>query len=77
MGEDVNWYVEKLIHTPIQAYHGDIDEVVSVYESVGIVASIDRKGGHAALKLFHGVNHNAWEYAYNDELVEWFIKHSL
>ena len=76
-GQGVNWYAEKLIHTSVQAYHGDIDEVVSVHESVEMVASINRKGGHATLKLFHGVNHNAWEYAYNDELVEWFLNFKI
>ncbi len=72
-GQGVNWYAGKLINMPVQAYHGDIDNIVSVHESVEMVASINRWGGHATLRIFHGVKHNAWDYAYNDEMVEWFL----
>lgn len=76
-GQGINWYAGKLINKPVRVYHGDIDEVVSVHESVEMVSSINRKGGHATLKLFHGVKHNAWDYAYENEMVEWLMQHSL
>ena len=76
-GQGINWYAGKLINKPVRVYHGDIDEVVSVHESVEMVSSINRKGGHATLKLFHGVKHNAWDYAYENEMVEWFMQYSL
>lgn len=76
-GEGINWYAKKLINTPIRAFHGDIDDAVSPHESLEMVSSINRNGGHAELVLLHGVKHNAWEYAYNDDLVKWFIKHKL
>ena len=76
-GQGINWYAGMLINMPVKAYHGDIDPTVSVHESVEMVASINRKGGHATLEIFHGVQHNAWSYAYNDDMVEWLLSHSL
>lgn len=76
-GEGINWYASNLIHTPVRAYHGDIDDVVSPHESLEMVSSINKHGGNAELVLFRGVNHNAWEYAYNDDLTEWFMKYNL
>lgn len=76
-GEGISWYAEKLTKTPIFAFHGDIDGVVSPHESLEMVSGINKRGGNARLVLFPGVKHNAWDYAYNDELVEWFMTHSL
>lgn len=76
-GQGINWYAGKLINMPVRVYHGDIDEVVSVHESVEMVSSINRKGGNATLKLFHGVKHNAWDYAYTDEMIEWLMQYPL
>ncbi|MBQ9112936.1 MAG: prolyl oligopeptidase family serine peptidase [Clostridia bacterium] len=76
-GQGINWYAGKLTDMPVRVYHGDIDEVVSVHESVEMVSSINRKGGHATLKLFHGVKHNAWDYAFEDEMVEWLLQYPI
>ena len=51
--------------------------MISVHESVEMVASINRKGGHATLELFHGVKHSAWTYAYTDKMVEWLLQYPL
>lgn len=76
-GEGISWYAEKLTSIPIVAFHGDIDSTVSPHESLEMVSSINKRGGHAKLILFPGVKHNAWDYAYNDELVSCFMKHTL
>lgn len=73
-GEGICWYAEKLVDIPIRAFHGDIDDVVSPHESLSMVSAINKRGGNASLTLFPGVNHNAWDYAYNDELVSWFME---
>lgn len=75
-GQGINWYAGKLTQMPIRAYHGDIDDIVSPHESLEMVSSINRRGGHATLTLLHGIKHNAWEYAYTDELVAWFMEQS-
>ena len=77
MRRGISWYAEKLTSIPIVAFHGDIDSTVSPHESLEMVSSINKRGGHAKLILFPGVKHNAWDYAYNDELVSWFMKHTL
>lgn len=75
-GEGISWYAEKLVNIPIRASHGDIDNVVSPHESLAMVSAINQRGGNASLTLFPGVGHNAWDYAYNDELVSWLMSHS-
>ena len=76
-GEGISWYSARLTNTPIRAFHGDIDDTVSPHQSLAMVSSINKRGGRAELVLFHGVKHNSWDYAYNDDLVAWFMKHSL
>ena len=76
-GEGIAWYGEKLANTPVHAFHGDIDEVVSPHESLAMVASINKRGGNAKLTLYHGVKHDAWNYAYDGELLNWFLQHAL
>ena len=75
-GESINWYADNLKNIPVQAYHGDIDHIVSIHESVEMVSKINSCGGNASLKIYHGVKHNAWDYAYNDEMVEWLLDKS-
>ena len=76
-GAGIEWYGGKLAKTPVRAFHGDVDETVSPHESLSMVANINKNGGNATLTLFHGVKHNAWDYAYNDDLIEWFLEQSL
>ncbi|MBE6577298.1 MAG: phospholipase [Ruminococcaceae bacterium] len=76
-GQGINWYAHKLADLPVHAYHGDIDSIVSVHESVEMVSSINRKGGNAVLTLYHGVKHNAWDYAYDQKMIDWLLQHKL
>ena len=76
-GEGISWYGEKLVKIPIKAFHGDIDDAVSPHASLAMVSKINKLGGKASLTLYPGVKHNAWDYAYNDELIEWFDLQSL
>ena len=75
-GSGIGWYAEKLIDTPVRAFHGDIDNIVSPHESLEMVSSINRRGGSAELILFHGAKHNISAMAYNDDLLKWFMSHS-
>ena len=76
-GQGIDWYAAKLKHTPVYAFHGDIDPTVCVHESVSMVSNINQHGGNAKLKLLHGVKHDAWNYAYDDELIDWFMQYTL
>jgi len=76
-GEGITWYGEKFIDKPVRTFHGDIDSTVSPHESLEMVSSINKRGGHAELILFPCVKHDAWNYAYKDELVDWLMSHKL
>ena len=75
-GEGISWYGGRLSELPIRAFHGDSDTVVSPHQSLAMVSAINRysKKGNASLTLFPGVEHNSWDPAYNDELIEWFLE---
>ena len=77
-GTGVYWYGEQLIHKPVWAFHGDVDEVVPPEESLSMIRSINKRGGKARLTLFHGVGHDSWVGAYEgDVLMKWLTEKSL
>ncbi len=75
-GEGITWYGSSLANIPIKAFHGDIDDVVSPHASLEMVSRINKSGGKASLTLFPGVKHNAWDYAYDRKLIDWFAEQS-
>jgi predicted peptidase len=76
-GSGVYWFGYALKDVPVLAYHGDCDEVVPVMDSVQMVKSVNRHGGHAELRILHGVDHDAWNVAYEgDELYTWLLSHT-
>ena len=36
--------------------------------------SLKKANKDVKLTVFPGVDHNAWDYAYNDELISWILK---
>lgn len=75
-GSGIYWLGYALKDVPVLAYHGDCDEVVPVMESVQMVKSVNRNGGHAEIRILHGVGHDAWNVAYEgDELYTWLFAH--
>lgn len=76
-GSGIYWLGGALKNVPVLAYHGDCDEVVPVMDSVQMVKSVNRNGGHAELRILHGVGHDAWNVAYEgDELYTWLLSHT-
>ncbi len=70
------WYGEVLVHTPVKMFHGDCDEVIPVDDSMAMLKSINKRGGHAELEICYGLGHNAWDVAYaGDDLVQWFLSY--
>ncbi len=73
-GTGIYWYGEVLVNTPVYMYHGDCDPTVPITESVNMLNSINKRGGNAQLKICYGVDHNAWDIAYDgDELMNWML----
>ena len=68
----------RLSKVPVRAYHGAIDNVVPVEESVNMVDALKMCGGKPELVIYPGTGHDSWTQSYdNPELYEWMLKHSL
>lgn len=77
-GSGIYWYGGILKNTPIMVYHGDADEIVPIADSVSMVKSVNKRGGNAQIRILYGVEHNAWDIAYEgDELYNWLLSHKL
>ena len=76
-GVGICWYACRIAHKPIWVFHGDNDQTVAYFESVNMVEALKKSGGEPVFTTLEGVGHNAWDYAYTDELTEWFLKHTL
>lgn len=64
--------------TPVWAFHGAQDDIISPTESRNMVDALRRAGGHARYTEFPGVGHDSWDEAYADqELVRWLFAQRL
>lgn len=59
---------------PVRAFHGEEDSVVDVRESIAMCESLKKTNPNVTLTIFPGVDHNAWDYAYRDELIRWMLE---
>ena len=74
-GSGIYWNAECLKNLPIYVYHGDADSVVPIGESISMISNVNKKGGHAQIKILYGVGHDAWVAAYSgDELMNWMLQ---
>jgi len=64
--------VSDIIDIPIRIYHSDDDNIVSVDVSRGFYDGLIQSGGEKA-EYFEttGYRHSCWNYAYNNDLIEW------
>ena len=60
---------------PIWAFHGAEDKVVLPSNSDDMVAKLVELGYDVKYSRLDGVEHNVWEYAYNEELINWLLSH--
>lgn len=73
-GTGVYWNAYKVRTLPLWVFHGNKDTIVPIRESEAMVESLNNIDGNVKFTVLDGVGHNAWEYAYNDELVEWLLQ---
>jgi len=65
-----------LCSLPIWAFHGELDDVVSVNYSIDMVNAVNLAGGNARLTIFPQVGHGSWDAAYRTQgLAAWFLEH--
>lgn len=72
-GGGMYWNANRLKNVPVWAFHGALDKTVLPEESVKMVSAINAKGGNAKITIFPDVAHNAWDYAYTDEVLKWMF----
>jgi predicted peptidase len=66
---------QKVKSLPIWLVHGDADSVVSVDESRRMSAALEAAGADVRYTELPGVDHNAWDAAYdNGEIIAWLLK---
>lgn len=62
-----------VLKMPVWAFHGVEDPTVSVTQSDEMVDKLKELNADVKYTRLDGVGHNVWEYAYNKELIEWFL----
>ena len=75
-GGGMSWNADRLKNVPLWAFHGTLDEVVRIYESIDMVNAVNRSGGHAKLTVYDNAAHDSWTETYaNPEVYQWLLKH--
>ena len=74
-GGDVR-LADRLVKTPIWAWHGDADGAVPVERSRQMIAAIEAAGGKPKYTELKGVGHDSWTAAYTDPagVVPWMFE---
>ena len=73
-GGGTYWNAARLVNVPIWAFHGALDKLVFLEESVKMVNAVNKHGGNARLTVYPQNKHNCWTDTYsNPALYEWFL----
>lgn len=68
-----------VLKMPVWAFHGTEDDLVYPSESENMVAKIRQQAdchSNVRLTMLPGVGHNAWDYTFDEELLNWLLSHS-
>lgn len=74
-GGGMPWNVY-MLDMPVWAFHGSLDTAVLPSNSIDMINALSREhkpGIEIKFNLLTGVGHNAWDYAYTDELYDWLM----
>ena len=73
-GGGVSWRVKEIGSTPVWAFHGALDTVVPMQNSVEMCERLRAAGGDVELTVFSFANHNSWDSAYEKtKVLDWLI----
>lgn len=76
-GGGMYWNAQRLKNVPVWAFHGELDDVVSVEESIKMVDAVKKAGGDARLTVYPECKHESWIPTYSDySLFEWLLSHT-
>ena len=75
-GGGLSWRAERLITTPVKAYHGKLDIDVPLIHSQLMVDSVNAHGGKAELVILDEFGHNdGIDYTYfNTDIISWLLE---
>lgn len=76
-GSDIDaWMAPKIKDVPTWAFHGALDRVVSIENSVNIVNNLKAAEGNVKFTVYPEAGHDSWTVTYdNPELYKWMLKH--
>ena len=60
-----------VLDMPIWAFHGSEDGTVNPFYSDDMVKALEDLNADVKYTKLDGVGHDAWDYAYNEELINW------
>ena len=72
-GGGVSWRTDLIGKVPVWAFHGDRDVCVPPVNSYEMCDRLKAAGGLVKLTVFHGVDHESWEGAYEESRVIDFL----
>jgi predicted peptidase len=69
-------HADRLVKTPLWAWHGDADNAVPVDRSRKMIEAIKAAGGSPKYTELKGVGHNSWDNAYHgpDNAIPWMFE---
>lgn len=62
-----------VFNMPIWVFHGMADTVVNPVYSDDMVTALEKIGAEVTYTRLEGVGHNAWDYTYDAELMNWLL----
>ena len=71
-GGGMSWAAD-VLKMPIWTFHGTKDQTVKPYHTEEMVMALKSCGADVTYTALEGVAHNAWDYAYNDTLLQWLL----
>lgn len=72
-GGGMVWY-SAILKMPVWAFHGEDDDSVDVSETLNMIKHMQKYHRNVRYDIYKGVGHNAWDYGFTDDLLEWFYK---
>lgn len=67
-----------VLDMPVWAFHGSEDDTVYPSESINMIHKLRQARPNdpsVKMTILDGVAHNAWTYAYNTDLIQWFLSY--